>query len=986
MSKKYCLVRFVDDNILYVVSTNKITPIEDNLVWAPYKGMGYYEATPMEYNDSRTLLENKKKEQGNKKFGIIPQVALVDVLAQKSYRDDDMQSVNENNNSLDVRQNATETTENEESDNQDEDDDSVVDPDFEPGLSDVEQTRNETIDNEESENQNGVDNDSIMDADFKPRLSDVEQTRNETTENEKSRNPNEVDNDSVMDADFEPRISEVARTRNENYQIVAPIYLPTPDMDYKKLIVFKSNNRTKSKVHFCKYCMKLQTKFARHLENKHKNEESVAEFLRLPKKDISRSQLIQKIRVEGDFLYNTQNKYNLEGNLIVVRCPTSKQRTADQFRPCGNCGGMYSKMSLTAHYRKCQKNRIKGAKDVFLMSKQKSMFISSKASDILRSSVLPSLCDDRVTKTIISDEVIILFGNRLCQKYRSHHLYKMIRAKLRCVATFLITLREISGIPKIKLEEIFDPLHYENCISSINKMCGLNQETGRYKSPATAFAIGSHLKKIAFYMISEYIKQKNKTRQEEVKDFLLLLQEGLAHDINKTVQENQLERNRKKKNILPSSQDIQHLRIFLDNRRSIFIKKLNDKFTFQAWKELLSVTLTSLQFFNRRRAGEIERVAISDFLNYERLEDNDEMLGHLDSDEKKKVNNYVRFLIRGKLMRGVPVMVNKDNFIALKLLLKFRNEAGVSSDNTYLFGLPGNSHSHLSASKLMNQYSKLCGAEKPNTLRGTQLRKHIATKCATMDLGKTELKDIADYLGHNEKIHLDHYRLPNVAKDIVRMSNILEKAQGDGDGNLSQDSYPEMCTETIDSEGNLEMSNDDYRDISNESKDSQKLDEINNNSRDISNKSTVSITGRNSRKLSWTKEEKKKVDEEFHLYIDTCEMPSVGECNIFIERESLNRSIGQVRGYISNQIKKQKAKVLSTSKQKDLKKVKRTRWTSPEKKEAFRIFGKELRTNTLPSTAFCQEILEHNSVFHKRTPEMLRAFINNTNKKKKNTG
>ncbi|XP_074032821.1 uncharacterized protein [Leptinotarsa decemlineata] len=153
------------------------------------------------------------------------------------------------------------------------------------------------------------------------------------------------------------------------------------------------------------------------------------------------------------------------------------------------------------------------------------------------------------------------------------------------------------------------------------------------------------------------------------------------------------------------------------------------------------------------------------------------------------------------------------------------------------------------------------------------------------------------------------------------------------------------------------MSNDDYRDISNESKDSQKLDEINNNSRDISNKSTVSITGRNSRKLSWTKEEKKKVDEEFHLYIDTCEMPSVGECNIFIERESLNRSIGQVRGYISNQIKKQKAKVLSTSKQKNLKKVKRTRWTSPEKKESFRIFGKELRTNTLPSTAFCQEIL-----------------------------
>lgn len=551
-------------------------------------------------------------------------------------------------------------------------------------------------------------------------------------------------------------------------------------MNFQKLNVLKSNGQTKSKQHFCKFCFKLQTKFARHLTNKHKNEGEVIEFLRLPKKNASRCKLINKIRVEGDFLYNTQKKYNMEKHLIVVRCPSlTKNRTAKHFRPCGNCGGMYSQLSLANHFRKCKNNRIKGARDAILLSRQKSLTTFSSANDILRRNILPSLREDRVSRTIISDEVIILFGNRLCQKYRSHHLYKMIRAKLRCVASFLLTFREITGLTQINLEDIFDPIQYERSILSINKMCGLNQETGKYKNPATAFAIGTHLKKISFYLISEYIKNKNKTRQDEVKDFLLLLQEGLSHDVNRTVHENQLELKRKKKLILPSSNDILHLRTFLDYRRKIYTKRLRERFEYQIWKELLGVILISLQFFNRRRAGEIERVEVGDFLSYEKLHEDDEMWSNLDVGEKNKTKNYVRFLIRGKLLRGVPVMVNKENLNALELLLKFRKEAGVSSDNKYLFGIPGNSYSHLSATKLMKEYSELCGAQKPKTLRGTQLRKHIATKCATMNLGKTELKDVADYLGHHEKIHLDHYRLPNVAKDIVRMSNILEQAQGD---------------------------------------------------------------------------------------------------------------------------------------------------------------------------------------------------------------
>lgn len=43
-----------------------------------------------------------------------------------------------------------------------------------------------------------------------------------------------------------------------------------------------------------------------------------------------------------------------------------------------------------------------------------------------------------------------------------------------------------------------------------------------------------------------------------------------------------------------------------------------------------------------------------------------------------------------------------------------------------------------------------------------------------MNFGNINLQDVADYLGHEEKNYLDHYRLPSAIKDIVRMANILD--------------------------------------------------------------------------------------------------------------------------------------------------------------------------------------------------------------------
>lgn len=85
----------------------------------------------------------------------------------------------------------------------------------------------------------------------------------------------------------------------------------------------------------------------------------------------------------------------------------------------------------------------------------------------------------------------------------------------------------------------------------------------------------------------------------------------------------------------------------------------------------------------------------------------------------------------------------------------------------------------------MRIFSKNCGAQIPHALRGTELRKHIATTCITLNLSDNEVDDLANFMGHNEKIHKRHYRQSIPAMEIIRMTKFLQAALGE---NMSQQS------------------------------------------------------------------------------------------------------------------------------------------------------------------------------------------------------
>ncbi|XP_074031547.1 uncharacterized protein [Leptinotarsa decemlineata] len=117
---------------------------------------------------------------------------------------------------------------------------------------------------------------------------------------------------------------------------------------------------------------------------------------------------------------------------------------------------------------------------------------------------------------------------------------------------------------------------------------------------------------------------------------------------------------------------------------------------------------------------------------------------------------------------------------SVQLILKYRSEAGVPEENPFVFGIPGNSttFTYLRACDLMRRFASECKSSRPELLRGTQLRKHLATQSTLLDLNENEVNDLANFMGHADKIHREHYRIPVVTREIGRVSKLLEIGVG----------------------------------------------------------------------------------------------------------------------------------------------------------------------------------------------------------------
>lgn len=493
--------------------------------------------------------------------------------------------------------------------------------------------------------------------------------------------------------------------------------------------------------------------------------------------------MLYSLRKRGNFEFNTNSTIN-NGQLIVIRRPNPKfERDATDFIACHICYGMYLRTCSRQH--KCQRKLVKGERSAIYLSRMVEGRIHVKASAILQK-ILSRTKEDEISNLIKFDWLLIELGNEMSEAYDYHKHHKLVRSRLRLLGRMLMQLKRIQ--PEVTdFASLYDPKHCDSVIEAIRAVAEFRTADRLFKYPYNATKTVTEVKRVAKILNDHCIENHNKALKEQVNDFLSLFSSRAVNRINKLAMNTIIKMKRMKNDVLPTDDDIQKFSRFLDEKRKECFESLKvcpmDESCVDKWIALSEITMVSLILFCRRRVGEMENTDVSDFLQRKRTENSkDQRFQALSKKGKERVSRYSRMLIRGKLNHTVPILLQTDEEKCLELIMSYRNAAGVASDNNLLFALPSAADSltprYIGGCHIVKKFSELCGAENPETLRGTKFRKHFANFCANERVDDNTITDVAKFMGHSVLIHKNTYRGNELNREIGRMSELLEGAVG----------------------------------------------------------------------------------------------------------------------------------------------------------------------------------------------------------------
>ncbi|CAM4690287.1 unnamed protein product [Leuciscus chuanchicus] len=175
--------------------------------------------------------------------------------------------------------------------------------------------------------------------------------------------------------------------------------------------------------------------------------------------------------------------------------------------------------------------------------------------------------------------------------------------------------------------------------------------------------------------------------------------------------------------------------------------------------QLAKLTLAQIIVFNRRRAGEVSKIRLKSFHERDNTKLHEDVALGLSKTEQKLCNYFSRIEIMGKKGRKVAVLLTPSVVNALSLLASRRTECGVCATNVFLFARP-TSMSHYRGQDCLRVHASQCG----------------------VNLKHNELDQVADFLGHDIRVHRDFYRLPVPTTQLAKISKLLLSMEK---GNLS---------------------------------------------------------------------------------------------------------------------------------------------------------------------------------------------------------
>ncbi|KAI4903324.1 hypothetical protein NFI96_015942 [Prochilodus magdalenae] len=365
----------------------------------------------------------------------------------------------------------------------------------------------------------------------------------------------------------------------------------------------------------------------------------------------------------------------------------------------------------------------------------------------------------------------IEFGEHMFNRHGSDvSKHDYIRQKMREVARLLLVAHK--STPLEKMEDFIIPANYMHVISAVKVVAGYNSEKNTYSIPSLALKLGHSLQKICGIVESNAMMCGNQTMAEQAKSFRIIHQARWNEFISAGAITTLKEARWNVPQILPFTEDVKVLNAYLEKKQVEYERQLRIIPTADNYACLAKVTLVLAITFNRRRAGEVSKMDLSAFMSRNKSELHEDVALCLPTFEQKMCQFFSRVEFRGKRGRMVAVLLKPSMVTSLELLIESRENCEVPKENPFMFARP-NALSAYRGAECLRQFANECGAQRPHALTSTRLRKHIATMSQILNLEENEADQLADFLGHDIRIHRQYYRLPQGTLQLAKMSKVL---------------------------------------------------------------------------------------------------------------------------------------------------------------------------------------------------------------------
>ncbi|XP_063049487.1 uncharacterized protein LOC134443885 isoform X2 [Engraulis encrasicolus] len=547
-----------------------------------------------------------------------------------------------------------------------------------------------------------------------------------------------------------------------------------PKIDGRK----KTQKTIKSNQNYCFVCDKPQTKITRHFRKHMADNAEIAKAFSYTPESKDRKIILEELRNRGNFKHNCRVQESGKGALKVKRRSNVKNSSVGIYEYCMHCKGMFCRKELWRHMRRCalkpdDDDPGQGQERVMRLAAAQNTASQPISNEVW--SLLGKMHKDKVYATVRNEHYLLQFAQSLfdAEKDPSQHAY--IRQRLRDLGRLLVTLRQTTKIYHI--EEVIKPANFILLTQAVKKLSSSTRRKTSHQAPSVGLRIGFSLKKISELVMFRAIMDEDEQAMKSIKMFTKLYKTKWPEFVSRPALAKLREAKMNKACSLPLARDVQKLHLQLKKRAKLATQKLTCTPSRRTYAELARIVLSQVIVFNRRRSGEVSRITLQQFEGRDMSKLNDDISLGLTAVEKKLCEKFARVELRGKKKRTVAVILTPEMTDSLSLLVSKRKDCQVLQENPYLFAVP-RCGGYYRGQRCVRFFADNCGAEKPESLTSTNLRKQIATLSQTVNLKDNELDQLADFLGHNIRVHREYYRLPQSTIQLAKISKLLLAMEG----------------------------------------------------------------------------------------------------------------------------------------------------------------------------------------------------------------